>query len=71
METACRFAHGVVTELLSQGQMAGLCTETYSPPGSRLTSTFAKVDILNGIAKVTQQEIVFHYLSNMTRPPRT
>lgn len=38
METACRFAHGVVTELLSQGQMAGLCTETYSP--SRLTSYF-------------------------------
>ena len=35
METACRFAHGTVAGLLSQGQMAGLCTETYSP--SRLT----------------------------------
>ena len=27
-ETACRFARGVVAELLSQGQMTGLCTET-------------------------------------------
>ena len=25
-ETACRFARGFVVELLSQGQMTGLCT---------------------------------------------
>ena len=25
-ETACTFARGVVVELLSQGQMTGLCT---------------------------------------------
>ena len=30
-ETACRFARGVVAEWLSQGQMTGLCAETYSP----------------------------------------
>ena len=30
-ETACIFARGVVAELLSQGQMTGLCAETYSP----------------------------------------
>ena len=28
VETACRFALGVVAELLSQGQMTGLCTRT-------------------------------------------
>ena len=37
-ETACRFAQGFVEGLLSQGQMAGLCTKTYSP--SRLTFYF-------------------------------
>jgi hypothetical protein len=26
-----KFAHGIVVELLSQGQMTGLCTWTYSP----------------------------------------
>ena len=26
IETACRFARGFVVELLSQGQMTGLCT---------------------------------------------
>ena len=31
IETACIIARGIVVELLSQGQMTGLCTWTYSP----------------------------------------
>ena len=46
-ETACGLAQGIVMGLLKQGQMAGLCTETYSP--SQLTFYFigAKVGVFN------------------------